>query len=322
MGEMALDQTDSTSVEAVLREGLAQGNRALLGVAPVVSHMLETTGQSLVSDAIVARLRGMLSDLARQLLIACDPPRDRERVDDGLVDRLADALASDDGLLNHLFAVAMEGQLVTRLEQQASLDPVLSPLLQELIASDQATTAELAMSTLAAQSRFLQNHRRMGYPLAELPADLFLNVLKRFRKAGLGLDTDAMKVATRELKNGYDEARGRLGLLARLVSGMGGGAIAALELEHAGLALFTTSLAARTRQSRELAVLACHPAQTARLVVSLRAGGLDGEAIARQVLLLEPTGATRTGLADISVERAAELLEEMQVSSGFDQAVL
>ncbi|NES69615.1 MAG: bifunctional diguanylate cyclase/phosphodiesterase, partial [Okeania sp. SIO2D1] len=45
-----------------------QGDRALAGVPPVLSHMLSSNAASLVTDDVLARIRGMLSDLARQLI--------------------------------------------------------------------------------------------------------------------------------------------------------------------------------------------------------------------------------------------------------------
>ena len=64
-------RTGQTSVERMLSDGLAQADRALSGVAPVISHLLESPGRALVSDAIVGRLRAMLDHLALQLLGAC-----------------------------------------------------------------------------------------------------------------------------------------------------------------------------------------------------------------------------------------------------------
>ncbi len=310
MGDMSIDRTDTTSVEAILRDELARGNRALSGVAPVISHMLASSGHALVSDAIVARLRGMLMDLACQLIAASMSKADGQTgdIDEAVIDQVADHLAGDSDVLGHLYALAMEGHLTERLEQRSSVDPVLSPLLQELIASDQAAIAELAMTTLAAQSRFTQSQRRMELPLGELPSDLFVAVVKRFKKAAHADDRDRVSQAMKDLKNQYDEGTGRLGLLARLVSSMRGGAVAALELDHAGLALFVSGISALTRQPRDLAVLACHERQAARLALSLRAGGLNPEAIERQFLLIEPSEMLPSGIAAMSPERARDLL--------------
>ncbi len=315
MGEEPMDRTETISVEAILKDELARGNRALSGVAPVISHMLESSGHALVSDAIVARLRGMLNDLALQLLSAGQSATEHDKVDEGAIDQVADTLSSDGEVLNHLYALAMEGHLTERLEQRSSVDPVLSPLLQELIASDKPTIAELAMATLAAQSRFTQSQRRMELPLGELPSQLFVNVLKRFKKSKFDIEPAAMSNAIKALKVGYDEGAGRLGLLARLVSSMRGGAVAALELDHAGLALFTSGIAALSRQPRDLAILACHERQAARLALSLRAAGLSAEAIERQFLLVEPAEMLPDGIAAMAPGKAQDLLAASDVSA-------
>ena len=70
------------------------------------------------------------------------------------------------------------------------------------------------MSTLAAQSRFVHGQRRMELPLGELPAELFHRLIGT-------VQTEAQDAAAlRRLQAGYDEATGRLGLLARLVAAM------------------------------------------------------------------------------------------------------
>jgi len=298
-----------TSVETILKDELARGDRALRGVTPVLAHMLASPGQSLVSDAIVARVRGMLEDLARQLLLAerieilgqaaYGEPADRDAID-----TLADRLAASAVVLGHCYSLAMESHLAERLERRASLDPVLSPLLQELIASDKPPIAELAMEAMAAQSRFVQSQRRMDMPLSELPAELFLAVIECWQTE----QGDKGEAAIRRLKRSYDEGASRVGLLARLVSAMGSGAIAALELEHAGLALFASALASLSRQERDNAVIACHESQSARLALAFRAAGLDAAAIERQFMVLEPGTCVPSVIGDVVSERAREIL--------------
>lgn len=292
-------------VELALKGELARGDRALRGVPPVLTHMLASSGQALVSDAIVARLRGMLGALATQLLAA---KSGSPHTADGsrAVDRLADRLASDSIVLSYCYALATEAHLAEKLEQRASIDPVLSPLMQELIGSDDPATAELAMAALAAQSRFVQSQRRMELPLSELPAELFHAVLKRFEAHDRS--DPALAPAVKSLKSAYDEGASRVGLLARLVSGMRGGALAALELEHAGLALFVSGLSALSKQPRELAILACHEGQAARLALSLRASGLDAEAIERQFIVLGPSERLSGNIGEIPAERAMAML--------------
>ncbi len=319
MGEMGMDRTETTYVEAILRDELARGDRALRGVAPIISHMLQATGPALVSDAIVARLRGMLGDLAGQLLQAGSPRNAAEPDQVVEIDRLAEALSNDAALLDHLYALAMEGHLTDRLEARFGVDPVLSPLMQELVASGDAATAELAMSTLAAQSRFTQAQRRMGLPIGELPFDLFAGVLKQFKASVRSVEPTDVKGIIKDLKSSYDEGAGRLGLLARLTSSMRQGAIAGLDLKHSGLALFASALATLTRQSRELAIFSCHERQSARLALGLRAAGLGPEAIENQFLLLGQAETLPEGIDKMPADRALALLassDTVEVAEG------
>ncbi|BDI61210.1 hypothetical protein [Qipengyuania nanhaisediminis] len=322
MSDVVIDRTQGSAIEAILRDELARENRALRGAAPVITHMLEDAGHGLVTDAVVARVRGMLADIARQLLAAS--PRDHSddpQFPDCVVDALCDALASDNALLAHCHALAVETELTRRLEQDAALDPVLSPLMQELVASKREEVAELAMSVLAAQSRFVQTQRRMHLPLGELPAELFGAAVRRFEKAKLGLEAEAIAKAKDVLRGEYDEAESRAGRMLRLVTVLGAGALAALELDHAGLALFASAIAARTRQPRDLAVLACHERQPSRLALSLRAAGLEPDAIERQFRLLHPAGLLPDMLGAIAPDQARALLAGNSASENAHQAV-
>lgn len=312
MGEVAMDRTDTTAVESILKDELARGDLALRGVAPVISHLLASPGHTLVSEAIVARLRGMLADIARQLLAL---GLDRGVTPDPhAIDALANTLRDDAGLLDHLYALAMEGHLTQRLELRSSVDPILSPLLQELIASDQAAVSELAMNALAAQSRFVQSQRRMELPLNELPAEIFARVLDKAAQMESASPSTSRAMALTALKQDFDEGAGRLGLLARLVSAMKSGALAALELDHAGFALFVSAISGLTRQDRDLAIVACHERQAARLALSLRAAGQGEEAIERQFLLLEPAEMLPLGIGNMSPDKALSLLSQSQAA--------
>lgn len=317
MGKTIMDQAATTpapaQVKAMFQAELARGDRALSGVAPVLSHMLASSGHALVNEDVVARLRGMLADSACQLLDAGQTEASQSRPSQKSIESLADHLAENGPILSHYYALAMEAHLARRLEQRSGLDPVLTPLLQELIASDHSETADLAMSTLAAQSRFVQAQRRMSFPLIELPARLFHRVLqswKSWTQHSKLPDGVSQQAAETKLRGSYDEATTRLGLLTRLTGSMRKGAIAGLELDHAGLALFATALAVLTRQPRDLAVLACHDRQAARLALGLRAAGLDQNAIERQFLLLEPAERLPRELGEIDPEHAAYLLSQ------------
>lgn len=308
MGEDAMDLAADHVVEAILRDQLARENRALAAVVPVLRHLLTSNAQALVSDAVVARVRGMVQDCALQLLTAStgrDPAaRSTAMADPAALDRLAALLMDDEPLLTFCHTLAHESLLADRFQKRHAIDPVLSPLLQELIASADPAIAALAMSVLAAQSRFIQSQRRMELPLDELPAELFHAVVA----LGRGDANDAAQAGLERLQTHYDEATSRLGLLARLVAAMRHGAVAALALDHAGMALFATALAAQTRQSRGTGVLACHEGQGVRLALCLKAAGLLLPAIERQFLLVEPASRMPRAIAALSIERAAAQL--------------
>ena len=302
-----MDLAADNAVEAILRDELAREARALAAVVPVLRHLLSSDADALVSDAILARVRGMIHDLAAQLLAAeagRDPvTRGSGFEDPAALDQLAAQLMPDEALLGHCHALAAESLIAGRLQKRHALDPVLSPLLQELIASEDADVASLAMGALAAQSRFVQSQRRMELPLGELPAELFHALVAQVQ--AWAPDSAALV----RLQAGYDEAATRIGLLARLVAAMRRGALAGLALDHAGLALFASTLGVAARVPREAAVLACHEGQGLRLAFMLRAAGLMPSAIERQLLMVEPAGRLPRGLAEMSPEHAAALVQ-------------
>lgn len=305
-----MQPTGQTAAEAALREHLAQANQVLGSVAPIIAYKLESPGQPLVNDSIVARLRGMLENLALQVLVAANGTSNRTRPDQQDIDLLASIFAGNERILGHLYALAMEGHLAERLEQRAALNPVHSPLLQKLVASDKPRLAELATDVLSSQARFMQQQRRMELSITELPPEVFFVLLEE-RENGAGCSNiDLSTSSIGALRDSYDEAETRLGLFARLISMMSGGAVAGLELENAGLSLFASSIAALTDQPRDITILACHERQAVRLALGLRAAGQEEEAIERQLVLLEPSEWFPPGLATLPPERAASLLDD------------
>lgn len=305
MGEETMHPAADHAVEALLRDELARETRALSCVVPVLRHLLGSEAQALVSEAILARVRGMISNLAAQLvsLAAGRAPATRAPPSDPVAhEGLVEALMADAVVLAHCHALAAESLAAERLQQRHGIDPVLSPLLQELIASEDTAVAALAMAALAAQSRFMQSQRRMELVLDELPAELFHAVLALVQPEA------ADQAVLARVQAAYDEGTSRLGLLARLVASMRRGVVAALALDHAGIALFVSGLAASSRTGRAAAVLACHEGQGMRLALMLRVAGLLPGAIERQVLMVDPAGNGLRGLAGLSPERAAVLL--------------
>ena len=146
----------------------------------------------------------------------------------------------------------------------------------------------------------------MKLPLGELPGDLLHTALLALRaQAGAGQRTIR---AEQSIRRAFDEGASRLGLIARLVTEMGGGAVAALSIDHAGAAVFLTALALAADEERDHLVLAASDSRVARLVLSLRAAGLKSEAVEEQFLLLHPDRALPREGHRIDADRARALL--------------
>lgn len=296
------------SAESLLREELARGDLLLGSVAPILRYLLANDDNSMFGDEIIARARGMIGDVARQLLheVMVADERNADVPDAPDAEALAAALIRNPAFLSHIHALALEWQLTERLRSRLSLDPVRSPLLQALIGSRDEGTSGLAMKFLAAQARFCQSQRRMTVALGELPGDLLHDALMALRAVkGASVAIDAAEAAIRVR---YDEGGSRLGLIARLVTGMGGGAIAALTVGHAGVAIFLSTLALASGQDRNLAALSTADSQIARMALALRAAGLKQQAVEEQLLALHAQSAVPEGMGRLGADRAAAIL--------------
>ena len=297
------------SVETVLRDELGRGDAMLATSRPILRHLLANDDHALFSDEMIARVRGMMHHVARQLLFAqaaAGGTLDRAGYADERQEALAQALFENTDFLAHAHALTLEAQLADRLQRRSGIDAVLSPLVQELAAAREMDTAALAMAVLAAEARFMQHHRRMELPLGELPGDLFHKALLLLRSQAD--ESEAAEEAERKLREGYDERAGRLGLLARLVMAMGQKAVRALAIDHAGLAIFSTALAMASGQERSLTVLSFADRQFARLALALRAAGLKQQAVEEQFLYLHPEISLPDGFDRLRADRAAALL--------------
>jgi hypothetical protein len=299
-----MDGTQTTasslaSVEATLRKQLAQGDAALSAATPILQRILAHPDPGLVNDETVARVRGMLSDLARQLL---QPQALAESAPASRVAELVGVLAESAALLSHLHALAIEGRLADRLEAEAGIDPVLPPLLAGLIAGDDEVLAGAAMAAMSAQASFMEQQRRMALPLGELPADLFAGALDALR--GLGDSDEAVEAPARA----YDEGRGRLTLLTRLVMRTGSNAPGVLDVERAGVGVFLTALAFASGQERGLTAVSLASDQPARLVLALRSAGLAPAAARAQFVHFHRDRSPPAEITDLRADEAAALL--------------
>ena len=312
--EIPIGQAEN-ALENVLRAELVQGDRVISAARPILRQLIANDDHSLFSDEVIARIRGMVRHSVRQMLHAVADAADasgaepikREKFIGDNAAILAAPLLDDAAFLVHAHTLVLEARLAERLHQRSGIDPVLSPLLQELAASSDAALAGQAMRVLGAQTRFVQHQRRMEWPLNELPGDLF-------HKAMLVLQTTAcapaevLAAAQEKLRLGYNEGQRRVGQITRLIVAMERQAPRALALDHAGLAIFVTALAMASEQDRELAVMALCDNQFARLALSLRAAGLEQRDVEKQFVFLHPDADLPSGFAALHADSAARLL--------------
>ena len=301
-------------VESLFGDELAAADLALANVSPILRHLLGNDDHALFSDRIVAQVRAQIEDLARQLAISSDAamghPDPRETAN-FTAPGLAEAFIASPAILAHAHALALEAQLAERLATRLALDPVLSPLLQALIASTDSNTSATAMALLAAQARFVQAQRRGELPLAELPGDLLHVVLLAMQTHAAGDDPACQRSCAAletAIRGTFDEAANRLGLLGRLVGAIGGGAIAALDIEHACVALFVTALGLGAGLDRDAAMLATSEAQSPRLALALLASGAKPALVEQQFYALHPGVTLPEGFETLRADRAAALL--------------
>lgn len=302
--------------DASLAEQLAVADGAVANIVPILRHLLRSDDTSIFSEEIIARVRGMVLDMARQLIVALGEAAghaEPEAWAHNAADELADVLADNPVFLEHFHMLALEWQWTERLAHSHALDPVLPPLLQTRIADRDPAVAAAAMNLLAAQARFCQSQRRMQMPLGELPGDL-LHIALVSMRAYVGADGDAddfALMAERKVRARFDEARGRLGQLRRVLDAMGEQAPDALSVDQAGVALFLSALARGSAQPREAVILATIDSQLPRLALALRASGLSAEAAAAGVLALHPDATLPAAALALGPEAAAAQLAAM-----------
>ncbi|MDF2638530.1 MAG: hypothetical protein K0R64_1514 [Novosphingobium lindaniclasticum] len=310
MIDNAVHPADDQTAEALLRADLARGDAMADSVLPILQYLLAAEDSALFSDEILARVRGMIADMARQIVSPLHLGEDHAQPFAEDAEDLARALMADALLLSHVHALALEWQMTERLQVRLALDPVVPPLVQAMLASAEGTVHGNAVSWLAAQARWCQAQRRMSLPLEELPGDLLHRVLLAARQTVTGRAPESERLMSVEgdLRRRYDEGTTRLALAARLLTGLGGAYHVALSVAHAGTALFLTALSVGAGLRREAAVLATHEAQLARLALALRAAGLKPADIERQFLAIHPEAMLPEGFERLGTDMAASIL--------------
>ena len=266
MTSPAFSATRESEVESLLAGQLAAADRALADAQKTLRHRLGCDDE-LIGDRIVAQVRAGIESLAGQLAQGDEPYA------------LAHKLTAEPALVRHIHAIAIEAELAERLSERLALDPVVSPLLQTVLAASVS-----ANDLLTAQARFVQSQRRGELVLAELPADL----------------RDVLPTGPKPTA-----PANRLDLLEAVVAELDDPTLA-LDVAQAGVALFATALARALGFTRETTLLAM--LQAPRLAIALRAAGLGPRAVERQLFALDPDARPPDGLDALSPEHAAALL--------------
>lgn len=313
---MALTATtgdEPGAIETLLQDDLFHADQARVHMGPILRHLLRNDDSSIFSDEVIARVRGMLADIARQLVQALgeaaghsDAAAWAREAGPGLVEMLA----GNQALLDHLHMLAVEWQLAEKLQGRLGIDPVLTPLLQDIIASHDHDLAARGMNLLAAQARFGQAIRRMQIPLVELPGDLH-HIALITMQAYVTEDPSgiaAADLAEATLRKARANAASRIDLLAYAISAAGARASATLSLQNSGVALFLTALGIGAGLTRETAVMCTTESQMPRLALSLAAAGLGREGLFETFSALHPDIALPEGLDQLHPDRAAALL--------------
>ena len=295
------DQTGDPAAQQLLRTELARSRRSLAAMPTVLACLAGGAAPALFSEEVIARTRGMIDSLAEHLL---------REVSDGQAEPLSPAglageLARIEPLLVHCHSIALEGGLLGRLAL-GGIDPVLVPLLQDLISDEDPEEAALAMKVLAAQSRFVQSWRRMELPLAELPAEVAETVLDAFAH----ICGEAVRDAVARLRSGMDEATSRTAMMARMLISARGGLNLALDLERAGGSMFVSALSLSTGMSRNDVVHAVVDGRQARLALLLAACGVEPGARSATLTRLCPDATVPSAAIQLSSEQARALLAE------------
>lgn len=317
MTDQAVLSASAQGVETALRTELARADFAAGGILPVLRHFVAATGSRTLNDEVLARVRGMLAGLVRELQPA-DPAKEAATQDPPDADLLTAALSDNSALLAHLHAAALEWQLGERLQTGIALDEVVSPLLQSMISADDADAQSMAMRFLAAQNRWCQQQRRMQLPLRELPGELVHGVVLAMRsvsQAKPALSGHFSHIET-VIHSTYDEARTRVAIASRLIASIGAFAPAALCVAESGIPLFLTALGNATGLSRDHLILAVSDRQVVRLALTLRAAGLNANRVTEQLVLLGLDADLPEGFDQIGPEQAAAMLMSDRHAAG------
>lgn len=173
-----------------------------------------------------------------------------------------EALLDEPRLLSHLHALALEHALTERCAESLRIDPLLPPLVKELIGSPNQDVSELAAASLQAQLRHRQRMEKMRLSVEELPSELIGAVSKLAGQHGL-VDADH--------QHWFHSATvpSRLSLFKLLVQTPEYPLKRRWDLRKAGVPLLFSALAVQSDSSFEEIAILMTNSQTAQLALTL-----------------------------------------------------
>lgn len=304
MIDQAVHPANTQAAEAALRRDLVRGDAAAASALPMLRYLVAADQSAALSEEILARVRGILSDIAGQLLDALIGSADRRAHASDEIAVLTRAFLDDAALLAHVHAVALEWQLTERLQERLALDPVASPFVRDRIASGDAS----ARGFLSAQARWSQGQRRMALSVAELP-EVVLEAVLAILRALVGAEpvlSERASAVEREVRSSHAAVSNRLIWAERMVADLD--PAVALSISQCGVTLFLSALALASGQVRDATVMATLPDQQARLALTLIAAGAPADVTEEQIRLIHGGTKLPVGLAGIEEWRAASIL--------------
>lgn len=307
------DQADLD--ESAVRDRLTQADKALKGAAPYMQFRVFGENQPFLSDEVVARVRGMLLDVANQFTAQLRGSANMTSFDEALTDTLTNSLAvrlaSVPAILEHAYAASCEWLVTMRMQARSNVDPVVSPLLQCMIADRGIATSQSAMQFLSAQTKYAQDQRRMKLPVAEMSAALLPLLYGVWRDVAeqYGVHYEEIVQAERAVEARTAGAMSRTNTISRFLTDVGNSrAFSALE---AGVALFVSAIATATKQHRDSVVMAMNEESPVRFALMLRAAGLSTNGIEEQFLAIRAETGQLSGVEMLPQDRAAHILSHV-----------
>ncbi|PNU06216.1 hypothetical protein [Novosphingobium guangzhouense] len=306
MIDQAALPADLQGAEAAIRRDLARSGAAAASTLPVLRYLVAAEPDNSFAEEVLARVKGILRDVAAQVLDALIGSIDRRAHAHEEVAVLSRAFLDDTIVLAHAHAVALEWQLTERLSTHLGLDPVVSPFVRARVAAGDALMREF----LTAQARWVDRQRRMALPLVEVPApvlDAVLAIVRALVEAEPALSNRVAAVEA-EVRLRHDEISNRLMVAERVVADDAFEATA--PVSACGVTLFLTAFAARSGQPRDGLVAAMQPGQQTRLALLLLAAGTPAALVDAQIREIHGRTGMPAVLAGIDAMRAAAILAQ------------